>query len=284
MWAEPYNPLYVWGSCFHQIRTPFLQGGGSVQQGLSAAYEFSRLGWHRGAANKRYSLGITILHMLRRLFPAALLALPIAVWGYAFEASYFAALSLSSHDALKPWHYIASGGGTVLSMFVVLLVYAHLSKFFSRRIHQDDMKEVRAELKKADFKSEILGARIAMLLSLAFWLMVYFGHAIPALSTLSSLFLYLTFVNVGLFFGCIATSPNHSRFTVLFMLVLSIALCFAAGGYGAGKQDLSRSSPLRDDYIVKIVRMNGTISAHATELVLPTSWWEGAKQLLGVSP
>ena len=56
MWAEPYNPLYVWGSWFHQIRTPFIQGGASVQQGLSAAFWFLAYDWHRGAADKRYSI------------------------------------------------------------------------------------------------------------------------------------------------------------------------------------------------------------------------------------
>ena len=34
------------------------RGGGSVQQGLSAAFGFSRLCWHRGVADKRYSLDI----------------------------------------------------------------------------------------------------------------------------------------------------------------------------------------------------------------------------------
>ena len=59
MWAEPYNPLYVWGSWFHQIRTPLIQGGASVQQGLSAAFGFVALGWHRCAADKRYLLTIS---------------------------------------------------------------------------------------------------------------------------------------------------------------------------------------------------------------------------------
>ena len=62
MWAEPYNSLHVWGSCFHQIRTPFTQCGALVQQGLSAAYEVSRLGGHRGAADKRYSLGSSLAY------------------------------------------------------------------------------------------------------------------------------------------------------------------------------------------------------------------------------
>ena len=43
------NPF--WG------RPDRLQGGASVQQGLSAGFEFVRHGWHRGAADKRYSLG-----------------------------------------------------------------------------------------------------------------------------------------------------------------------------------------------------------------------------------
>ena len=47
------------GSRFQQIRTPFLQGGGSVQQGLSAEFESAAIGGHGGAADKRYSLNIT---------------------------------------------------------------------------------------------------------------------------------------------------------------------------------------------------------------------------------
>ena len=43
---------------FHQIRTPFIQGDASVQQGLSAAFGFVAHDWHRGAADKRYSLAI----------------------------------------------------------------------------------------------------------------------------------------------------------------------------------------------------------------------------------
>ena len=51
-------PYMYEGHAFTQSAHPFLQGGASVQQGLSAAFEFSRLGWHRGAADKRYSLGL----------------------------------------------------------------------------------------------------------------------------------------------------------------------------------------------------------------------------------
>ena len=40
------------------------QGRASVQQGLSAAFEVPRLGLHRGAADKRYSLDLTNMHLL----------------------------------------------------------------------------------------------------------------------------------------------------------------------------------------------------------------------------
>jgi hypothetical protein len=68
MWAEPYNPLYVWGSCLHQIRTSFSLGGGSVQQGLSAAFAAAACDWHRSAADKRYSLGRRRMRKRRALF------------------------------------------------------------------------------------------------------------------------------------------------------------------------------------------------------------------------
>jgi hypothetical protein len=45
--TQAYKPLYR--------QTARLRGGGSVQQGLSAAFEGVRLCWHRSAADKRYS-------------------------------------------------------------------------------------------------------------------------------------------------------------------------------------------------------------------------------------
>ena len=52
---KAYKPL-----CLRSICLP---GGGSVHQSLSAAFEVAAYDWHRGAADKRYWLGIT------RMFP-----------------------------------------------------------------------------------------------------------------------------------------------------------------------------------------------------------------------
>ena len=52
---KPYKPL-----CLQPARP---QGGASVQQGLSAAYEFRVFFKHRRAADKRYSLNIDELRM-----------------------------------------------------------------------------------------------------------------------------------------------------------------------------------------------------------------------------
>ena len=45
---KAYKPLCLRSIC--------LRGGGSVQQGLSAEFEVAAYDWHRGAADKRYSL------------------------------------------------------------------------------------------------------------------------------------------------------------------------------------------------------------------------------------
>ena len=49
---KAYKPLCLRSIC--------LRGGGSVQQGLSAAFEVAAYDWHRGAADKRYSLSCTM--------------------------------------------------------------------------------------------------------------------------------------------------------------------------------------------------------------------------------
>ena len=116
MWAEPYNPLYVWGSCFHQIRTPFIQGGASVQQRLSAAFGFVAHDWHRGAADKRYSLNsMLVRHRLfgqlngwqRLWLLAAAIWLPVtvtlAVWTFPTEAESRAHWSSYSGSTLQSY-------------------------------------------------------------------------------------------------------------------------------------------------------------------------------------
>ena len=99
MWAEPYNPLYVWGSCFHQIRTPFIQGGASVQQGLSAAFGFVAHDWHRGAADKRYSLAAPMANT--QPTPVGFLKAVCLVWLLLIRPKRFLELQAEDSKALN---------------------------------------------------------------------------------------------------------------------------------------------------------------------------------------
>ena len=225
--------------------------------------------------------------MLRFVPLLVAIVLPVGFWGYAFEASYFLALDLSPHETLHVWHYFASGGKSLLVMIVLLVVYASLKKFFTSGIHVDDMKELKAEFSAPNFRDEVTGARLAVIFSTVFWSVVYFANHLPAFASVSNIFLYVVFVNVMMFLMSIASSPQHAKGTVLVVFVLSVAICFAAGGYGAAKQAMpvmpvmQGSSSLRDDHIVQILLVNGKLHVKSTELVLPGSWGEAVKRVLG---
>jgi len=181
--------------------------------------------------------------------------LPAGLWGYAYEASFFRAIGLSSHTYLTAFHYTLSGITYLLVMVLPLLVFSQLRKFFTKQIHFDDAKVLEDHLATSKFSEEIKGARLAVALSVVFWLIVYFQKSLPIPRGVSSTFLYVVFVNVMFFYTSIALSPPYSRPTIILALVVSITICFSAGGLGAGKQFLSSRTGLRDDNVVRVERM-----------------------------
>lgn len=209
-----------------------------------------------------------------------ILALPVGFWGYAYEASYFLALDLSPHKTLSVWHYVVSGGGLILLMLVPLLVLANLRKFFTKAIHEDDIKSLKDHLARAELSEEIKGARVAVALSAAFWLAVYFRFPLPMAGHLHSIYLYMVFVNLALFFSSIAISPPYARGSVLIAFIASVAICFSAGGYGDAVRSRDGKDLLRDDNIVRIERLGGRPVATAKDLPLPTSWSDALLRLL----
>lgn len=195
--------------------------------------------------------------MKRALLLLLPVLLPAGLWGYAYEASFFRVIGLSPHPYLTAFHYTLSGLTHLLVMVLALLVFSQLRKFFTKQIHVDDAKALRDRLAASKFSEEIRGARLAVSLSVVFWLLIYFQDSLPIPRGVGSAFLYVVFVNVMLFYTSIALSPPYSRPTINLALVVSITICFSAGGLGAGKKFLSSRTGLRDDNIVRVERMPG---------------------------
>jgi hypothetical protein len=218
---------------------------------------------------------------LRSVLYLLILVFPLGLWGLAFEVSYLAALDVPILGTLQPWHYFANGGVQIFTMAVTLFIYASVKKFFTEKIHADDLKLFKSAARSADFKNELLGARVAVLISIGYWLAVYFGTRVVGIPNISDVYMFMVFVNLSWFLMCIVSSPAPAKLTVITMLVLSITICFAAGGYGQAKRSLMLGSNLRDDYIVKIQRSNGRLHAKATSFPFPVTWKDAKRQFFG---
>jgi hypothetical protein len=220
-------------------------------------------------------------HMKRTILFLLTIALPLGLWGYAYETSYFLALGISPLDTLNLRHYVVSGGTLIMAILIPLIVFSQLDKFFTKRIHVNDAKSMKDQLAKADFSREVKGARIAVLLSMLFWFVVYFQPRLHLPQDLSSQYFYMVFVNLMLFYSSIAISPPYSRATVIFAFVVSVAICFSAGGYGEARRQSESKNVLRDDHIVRIERIDGKIVAIPNDLPIPTSWLSLLKRVAG---
>lgn len=208
-------------------------------------------------------------------------ALPLGIWGYAYEFSYFRILGISPHETLGVWHYVVSGGALILLMLIPLLILGNLKKFFTKGIHEDDIKSIEKHLGRADFPEAIKDARLAVVFSVIFWLAVYFQPHLPIPNKTSITYLYVVFVNLAFFYSSIALSPPYSRPTVVIAFVVSVALCFSAGGIGAARNSRDSANPLRDDHIVRIERIDGKLNAVAKAIPVPASWLTAIKRIVG---
>lgn len=73
------------------------------------------------------------------------------------------------------------------------------------------------------------------------------------------------------FFGAVATSPPHARVSVILAFIISVAICFAAGGFGAaGSQQFLKDGAVRDDSIVRVIRpKEGKVEVEVKPLTFP---------------
>jgi hypothetical protein len=220
------------------------------------------------------------------IFVTTVIALVTGFWGYAFELAYFAYLKLNVHTIFGPVHFLYSGLSVIGPMFVILLVFALLMKFFSKDIAQDELKVVSERLSKSKFTEEIGMARVGFLLSLVFLLLVIFDIRPPSFGEghatgLGSMFVLFTFFNIQLFFGSICLSPPHSRGAVVVAFVLAVAMCFAAGGIDTARISAQSDKALRDDWLVKVYKKGGELVAEPRAVSLPFPLLNKALQWLG---
>jgi hypothetical protein len=220
--------------------------------------------------------------MKRALIYLVAIACAVAgIWGYAYEFAYFTVLKLDVHETLSVQHFVASGLANVLPMLGLALLFALLTKFFSRNAARDDLKHFHEEMKKTQFAQQLSIARLAFGMSLAYLLLVIFDVRFYAETSLGSLFWLVTFISMQSFVGAIYLSPPRSRLAVVVAFMLSVVLSFTAGGIGLARDAAMRANTtLRDDLVVKIERQGGKLVATAKPVKLPLvnrliSLWPG---------
>lgn len=181
-------------------------------------------------------------------------AVVFGLWGYVYEASYFFARGLNVHEYFGLRQFVLSGLRIVLPMLAILLVYTQLKKFFTKQVHEDDAKVLAEQLSKTSFSQQLIGARVAVGFSAAYWLIVVFAPMVGLTWPLWSSFGYMSFVNLLFFYGAFALSPPYSRLSVIVAFCVSVALCFSAGGYGYGQDTRVNDHVVRNDVLVKITQ------------------------------
>lgn len=198
-------------------------------------------------------------------------ALVAGIWGYAYEFAYFAYFKLNVHETLTPRHFIYTGLINIGPMFGILLTYALVTKFFSKNVAQDDLKTVADRLASTKFSDEVILARSAFVLSLAFMLLVLFDMRLGTETGIGFMFWLFTFFNFQFFFGSLCLSPPQSRITVVFVFVLSVAMCFIAGGVDHARHPGASNGILRDDAVVRLHREGEKVIAQAKAIDIPIS-------------
>lgn len=203
----------------------------------------------------------------------------IGLLGFAFESSYFWALDLNALDFLNIKHFILSGLIEVIPLIIGLIVWSLIVKFFTKGIHENDVKNFRIAAKKLSFNHEIDWARTIFVITFIYWIWMIFlqkttAH-LPGMLAISGV---LIFFNLLSFVGTYSSSPKFSQLTITFMFFLSIAFCFSAAGYGEGLFAKQQKNTIRDDLIVNIVRVKSAIHTKAKPIKISTP----ALQILGL--
>lgn len=195
----------------------------------------------------------------------------IGLFGFAFESSYFWALDLNALDFLNIEHFILSGLIEVIPLVIALIVWCLVVKFFTKGIHENDVKKFRRVAKKLSFNYEIDWARTVIVITITYWIWVILFQKttahLPGIIALSGVLILLNLLS---FVSTYSSSPKYSQPTITFMFFLSIALCFSATGYGEGIFAKQQKITLRDDLIVNIVRVKNVIHPNAKPIKIST--------------
>ena len=207
-------------------------------------------------------------------FVILILCIPLTFWGWAYEVSFFSVLGLDVNKTFGLLHYIYSSLTYLAILFIVSVTFVAITKFFSKNIDRNDSAEFKKALGKVEFIKVVSEARMAFLFSLGTWLIVFFAPDIRILNwlgrALGESFVLLIWFNILLFSASLYLSPQHSKFAVILVFVLSIGICFSMGGIAHARLAINiNHKVIRNDFLVMITKENGKYIAEAKPVMIP---------------
>lgn len=197
------------------------------------------------------------------------ISLPLALWGFAFEFSYFSVLGLNATQYLSYEHYAVSLRLYLIGMLIVLILITSLGKFFGKDIQKDDWSDLTIAWNAMPFDNHMKLARYICGFIMVFWLIVvfepytFYGYTISLLGTQ---FLLLFYFATTFFASAIYVSNLNGRlwFSVIYLIVASA--CFSMAGMELGREEKNfaltnasenKSVLIRNDRYIKVRYENG---------------------------
>jgi hypothetical protein len=195
-----------------------------------------------------------------------LISVPFAFWGWAYEFAFFAAYSANVHNFLKLEHYFLTGFMNLIPWLFLLACFSLLLKFFSSSVQKDELSAFKIAAQATNFLTQLSIARMVFCLSLVFLLLTIADFKYGFKVGLGRTYLLMVFFNLQAFAITIFLSPSQSKAAVSFAFIVSMAFCYAAGGVSRA-DDSQNSKTLRDDHIVKIVKLEKGFSITPRQLL-----------------
>jgi hypothetical protein len=187
--------------------------------------------------------------------------------GISYEAAFFYEMNLRAWDYFSLSHFFLSGVQLIFPCAVIAVVLAMFWKFFSGDLLSDDWHQIRKGMSRTTVKKEYPVTGIAVTLTFLYSASVFFDCHLPFSgdTKLVGIFLYVMFAFTIIYVRLLLLTAVHARAALSVVFVVTWSVCAAAGGFGEARSTRMNSS-IRDDFVVKIERVNGEIKVAARPL------------------
>lgn len=210
-----------------------------------------------------------------------LLILPLAVWGYAFELSYFSSLDIPLPNELSVTHFVYQSLVPVAFMLVTIGIYqAVKTVFLPIQISKDNsgaFAKIVADAELDGFRKITNAVRFMVLLAIFYLAAIYLDWQLPRTHEgdnrdVGIMWWFMIYVVSPALLLAIAITPKNSKISFYVVAILALSCLYAAGGIYEARAPINDPNVLRDDNIVTIERRGDDVNVEIHEVPLITIW------------